>query len=572
MTSAVQADALLVLQRSDVTHIVAERERFDGIKLIFTDAGMLDDAVQLGLKSFEFRRLDLDRDLQARITTEALNRATAVDLALSRLRQRHFGAGVFDGWDVGLLMLGLQKLVLARHVGAWAERAFAGQRLAVLRPRQVQQFYFDACLGPDLIAQDPARWVLADAYDVTRHYRADALDRAIDGEALRALVIERQPSAITHVPTCFYDRAWLADELGRAHPRSIDLPSAYWDVPLRRGSEQLLAPRSALPAADAACAAYAQAARRELAALFGDLLPVQASREAQLDFWAARCEWQAANFIALRDALAGTRPLFLVADQDTGLNGPLFSVADALGSEITVVPHSGQPSMVLPHARNVTAIQRAGFDAAVRTVLSQRVPSRSLHWGPQAQRRTPEKLRTVCLLLNSLSTEGLSYVDLLGLAAFFKPLARLCESRGVELIVRAKPGAPALSVLSGAFGVPGHSLLQGIQQPLDALVARTDLCIGVGEPTTAVTHFLNAGAYTVQIDEQDWPTDFVICSSLVQSGLTPTWRYGEALGRVQRLIDDETQFRDAQAEQMRGYGALLAKAGTELFPSLPARD
>lgn len=568
MTTAV--DALLVLQRSDVAHIAAQRERFDGLRLVFTDAGMLDEAVQLGLKHFEFRRLDPDPDLQARNTTEALALATTVDLALAQERQRHLGPGVLDGWDVGLFFLGLMKLALARHLGAWAERTFAGQRLGLLRPRQVQQFYFDAFVGPDVVAQDPARWAVLDHYDVTRHHRADALASALDADALRAEVIAREPTAVSHVPTCFYDRAWLADELGRVHPRSIDLPSVFWDVPLRRSGTPLMRATGELPPPGADCRAYARAARERLASLLAPWLPVRAAREAQLDFWAARCEWQAANFRALVSAFAGTRPQFLLADQDTGLNGPLFSLAAALGAMVTVVPHSGQPSMVLPHARHVTAVQRAGFAAPVRTVLGQTVPTRHVHWGPLPERRSPSRLRTLCLLLNSLSTEGLSHVDLLGLAAFYKPLARLCETHGVELLVRPKPGSAALSVLAGAFGVPAPQLLQGLNPPLEQLVARTDLCLAVGEPTTAVTHFLHAGALTVQADEQDWPTDFVICSSLVASGLTPVWRYGEALMRIRALLDDESQFRALQQRQASAFTALVQSAGRELFPPSPS--
>jgi len=560
-------DALLVLQRSDVAHLAAHRDRFDGLRLVFTDAGMLDDAVQAGLKNFEFRRLDFDPDLQARNTTEALTIATAADLALAAERRRHFGPGVFDGWDVGLFFLGLMKLALARHVGAWAERTFTGQRLALLRPRQAQQFYFDSFLGPDLVAQDPLRWTVLDHYDVTRLYQPDALASALDADALRDAVAARQPTAVSHVPTCFYDRAWLADELGRAHSRSIDLPSVFWDVALRRGAEPLLRRRRELPPPDGDCIAYGRAARDSLADVLAQWLPVRASREAQLDFWAARCEWQAVNWRALQAAFAGTKPQFLIADQDTGLNGPLFTLAAELKAPVTVVPHSGQPSMVLPHARDVIAVQRAGFAAPLRTVLGQQVPSRHLQWGPLAPHRTPERLRTLCLLLNSLSTDGLSHVDLLGLAAFFKPLARLCEARGVELLVRPKPGSAALSVLAGAFGVTGPSLLQGLQQPLEQLVARTDLCVAVGEPTTAVTHFLHAGACTVQVDEQDWPTDFVICSSLVASGLTPVWRYGEALMRIGALLDDEAQFRALQRQQAEAFVALVHGAGRELFPS-----
>ena len=52
------------------------------------------------------------------------------------------------------------------------------------------------------------------------------------------------------------------------------------------------------------------------------------------------------------------------------VKGPLFSVAERLGSSITVVPHSSYPTQPLPHAVNVTAIERDGFAQSVNLKLA----------------------------------------------------------------------------------------------------------------------------------------------------------------------------------------------------------
>lgn len=558
-------DALYVIQRSDVAHIVAHRARFEGLRLIFTDPGTLDEAVQAGLNNFEFRRLDVGPDLQAQAATEALARATLVDQQLTLQREAVFGHGLFAGWDVGLFFLSLMRTAVSARLAAHCQRSFKEARIGLLRPSNVQQFYFDSFITAELfVQQDPGRWQVVDGYDNARQHQPQLLDRVFDCEALAQAMAARPVSAITHVPTCFYDRAWLADEIGRVHRHSVDLPSPLWDVPVRR--EQVLwRARPAVP--DPQARAYRERARSVLQDLLGPLLPGRAAREQQVEFWACRCEWQATNYLGLQQALAGHRPQFVVSDQDTGSNGPLFSIANALGAELLVVPHSSHPTMVLPHARRVTAVQRAGFSTGTRTVNGQSVPVRSVRWGAQAQRRERTSVRTVCLLLNSLQTEGLSYVDLLGLTAFYKPLAAWCDAHDVELVVRLKPSAPAISVVAGALGVAAPRLYAQLTQPLDDLAARTDLCLAWGEPTTGMVGFMDSGALTLNVCDQRWPQDYLVCPPFVRDGIVASLSPAEAWPIVQRLCTDPTLFDNERRAQSAACDALSAVAHDTLFPT-----
>jgi hypothetical protein len=258
-------DALVVLQRSDVAHLAAHRERFEGLRLFFFDPGLLEDALTQGLAGADFRRLDVEPDLQARAVTRALALATELDQRLAELRRSLFEGTVFDGWDVGLFHLALQRLLVARQIGLACERAFPQGRLGVLRPNNPQQQYFDSFLVPDLVAHDPARWSVLDGYDGARHHNAAAYDLGFDTDTLAALVAERPVGAITHVPTCFYDAARIASEVARVHDRSLDLPSLIWDVPVRR--QQVLLRRAGCTGRDrprgrCLCAARARRAGR----------------------------------------------------------------------------------------------------------------------------------------------------------------------------------------------------------------------------------------------------------------------------------------------------------------------
>jgi hypothetical protein len=562
-------EPLLLLQKSDLARLAEAPALAEGRRLLFVDPGLLDEAALRGFKDCQFRRLPQDPDFQARAATEAMTLATLVDLRLTQVRQRLWRdpgpMPALQGWDVGVFFLALQRAAVARQLGVLIESSFPEQRLAVLRPDVPQQMYFDSFFSTDLVAQDPARFSVIDSYPQARWHRAEAYDTVFDATALRAAMAGGRVSAVTHVPTCFYDRAWLADEVSRSHAYTLDLGSPFWDVPLHRGAT-CMQPLADVPHHQSAEADhYRVRAQRVLEDTLGHLLPQPRARDRQLQAWGQRCHWQWVNFGALLRALPGTRPGFLISDQDTGLNGPLFSVADVLGSPITVVPHSGHASMLVPHARRVTAVERAGYGCQPRTVLGQNVDVRPVRFAQRVARREHAAVRTVCLLLNSMQTEGLSHVDAYALASFHQALSQLCSTAGVDLILRPKPGAPALSVLASALGVPPARLVQHTTQPLEQLAETSQLCIAYGEPTTGVAPFLDGGSLVLQVNEQRWPTDYTVCLPLVRDGVIPLLDHADALRRVQALLTSEDAFRAARQAQNLAFDRRCEHAHDHVF-------
>ncbi len=576
-------DAVLVLQRSDVVRLAAAPSRHAGARLIFVDAGLLDDAAQRGLTqsaTYEFRRLDLGPDMQARAATDAIARATLIDLQLSAERERLWGEGsaggggqVLTGWDVGLFFLALQRAAVARALARAIGASFKEASIGLLRPSNAQQMYFDSFVSTDLVGQDPQRFSIIDRYHDARWQRADAYDQVLDAHTMGALLARGVITLVSHVPTCFYDRAWLAREVARSHAYTLDLPSPFWDVPLHRGAP-LLVPRCNL-AGEAEVAEYGARVVRVLEPLLADLLPHQRAREEQITAWAGRARWQALNFLQLRRAFerlgAATVPEFLVADQDTGLNGPLFSMAARVGGAITVMPHSGHASMLLPHGRNVQVVERAGYGCAPRTLIGQAVAVRPVRFNQLARRRpataqsAPTHLQRICLLLNSINTEGLSHVDAHALAEFYKPLAALCKAGGVELVLRPKPGAPAFAVLASALEVPASQLTGAVQQPLESLAETSELCLAWGEPTTGIAPFLDAGSLVLQVMRERWPVDYLVCMPLVRDGIVPTLTPAEALDVVRSLMDDGAKLAGETARQSAAFDARAAYAHDHLF-------
>lgn len=564
-------DALLVLQRSDVIHLYANRERFDGLPLIFIDAGTLEDAVQLGLKNYTLRRLPVDPDLQGRAVSEAKALSLLVDQRLSRLRRILFDGRIFDGWDMPLFFSPLLRLLVARQIGQACEQAFPEHRLGLLRPDNPQQFYFDSCSVPDLVGCNPARWCIIDTYPSGRNYVPHAYSLCFDTDGIASILNEAIPDAISHVPTCFHYAERLTQEFADRYPVSIDLPSIAWDVPIRR-NRTLLRPIDAEPYPDPACEIYAERSRNVLEEVLGDLWPQASSREQQLQTWSQRCRMQAIDYVNLRrvllPALRHRRPEFVLCDHDTGHNGVLFSLAEQMDSRILVLPHSAHPTQALPHARRVLAIERAGFGAVGHTVLGQRVPTRPVRWRSIPVRRQHSHLQCVCLLLNACHTEGLTFDDVLGLGDFYRALTEVCESRNLDLVVRLKPGSAAINVMAGALRVPHLRLYENLKKPLEQLAECTQLCIVYGEPSTAVMTFLDAGAYAIYASRAPWPLDLEICTPPVADGLVPSLRLDECLTLVQKLADDPEFFMKSSADQAYSLLDRGSEAYDTLFPEV----
>lgn len=567
-------DALLFLQRSDVPHVAAHRASIDGdgsLRKIFIDPGIMEDALLAGIDSstFDFVRLDIPGHFQARATTEAMQLALSLDLELTRVRESLLGAGEFAGWDLPQLWLFFKRVQVMRHLGEACAAAFRGRTIGVLRPERPQIYYFDSFLSTEVFMAGRAMWRIAGTYEATRNW-VETRATCWDFDRLRAAAGGAQ--ALVHIPTCYADRLRFCADINARFPSLIDLPSIIWDIPVRRHDDRLLAPAAAMAAAHPELGALADRYRERARGVF-DLhlreLPIGArARAEQGDLMADRCRIQALNFLGLRWALQGTRPHVVLADQDAWCNGPLFSVAAELGAEITVVPHSSNPTTWLPHGRRVTVVERSGCVTPVRTFWGARVAPRRVDLGACAP-RARQRAEVVCLLLNTMTSEGLSCIDFHGMADFYAGLAALCQRTGAKLIVRVKPGSGAPHLVAALLGIDPAFVAAALQAPLEEIAARTDLCVSYGEPTTACMRFLESGGYVLNVNEQQLACDYVSTPALFGGGTLPILSALPALSRIEEWIAAPARFVAALAAQQAAF-----RRGTEgtqalLFPQAP---
>ncbi len=575
MFNAPAIDALLVLQRSDVAPLIAQRERYDGVRLLFIDPGTLDAALQGGLSNYELRRLDIARDLPAEVYSEALTRATLIDQLLSAERRALWAEGPADvtpysGWDQMLLYLSLQRAFMARALGRCVAAQFPEARIGLLRPDNAQLMQFDGMLSAEMAAFDPARFCFVDRYDGVRFHHPQITQLAWHGPALARQVQEQGVDAVVHIATCFYDAAAYGEALRARFPQILDLPGTYCDVPVARPAPLLMRIADLPPQAqDPSALRYRERALAVFTEQLAGWIPQRAALQQQAALWADRSHQQALNFLSLRAALQGRRPHFVVADHDTGMNGPLYSVAAGLGSDITVLPHSGYVTSALPHGRRVTAVERHGFGAAVRTAFNQPVAVRAVRFRATPPPQPRQTARRVCLLLNTMLSEGVSHVDFFPLVAFYRRLALLCQSVGAELQVRLKPSVPALQVVAGAFGQPPAWFQRTFLKPIDEVAVESDLTIAYGEMTSGVATFLDAASLVLHASEQCWPADTLITPPYIRDGLVASLDGQAALVLVGALLNDPAQYRRVQGEQATAYAARCRQAHADFFDPRP---
>jgi hypothetical protein len=118
------------------------------------------------------------------------------------------------------------------------------------------------------------------------------------------------------------------------------------------------------------------------------------------------------------------------------------------------------------------------------------------------------KKTTVCLLLNSLYSTGMSYVDLFEIRAVYIAMSAYCIKNDLELFVRPKPGGAAPVVLAHSLDLPIDLVNSWTVMPIAEVVARTDICVCYGEETSALSLFEDSDVSIVCHWSQCYPSHY----------------------------------------------------------------
>lgn len=563
----VNVNAILFLQASDLTHFAKVQNFYPGARRLFIDPGLIEVAVREGveLEPFSFVPPEFDLHFQARVANEASIRAAHLDLALTKVRVEVFGQGVFQGWDQSLLRQFFLRATLFRELGKLCDAQFAPGQVGLLRPQNPQLFYFDSFVAMEMFSSSSNRWHIIEDYEAAALWRDDAYSKIFDSETI-GILLSKGVNAVAHLPATYRHIAECLPQIKDRFPRIIDLPSVFWDVPVSRDGDMppfhadlysKLIPEK--------CKIYRERALSIIEEHLNGFMSNRRGLSLQAALFADRALMQSVNFFTLRDALKGSKPHFLLTDHDAGNNGPLFSVAQCLGSKITVIPHSSYVTGVIPHAEQVEVIERNGFKTPVRTALGEYIPTRGVRFGREVKKRSRMRIKTVCLLLNGIVSNGLFHLDFVGVTKFFAALNEICTRNEIRLVIRLKPSASGLGLISGALGVESSFLEEMLKPSIEEVAESADLCVSFGQPTSAMINFLDAGCFLLHVGRQHWPSDFAWAPAFVGDGTVSSYLPVEALAFIERLIAKDLDFQDVLIRQNRQFQERLFN-DQEIFP------
>jgi protein O-GlcNAc transferase len=508
---------IYIAQLSDIKYLYSIREKISGKILICTDPYIMEMASSQGLKDVQLRRLHVSEDFQQGIVTEAYSRAIAMDRKLDRIRREVFSDIPHPGWDAQLYSMFLMRALTFREYAKPLGRMLNSvDRCSVVAPSFPQHLYFDSCISTSILIDGCDKLECIAQYDDSRIWRNDFNDWTFNFSALQKRIKDGKLDAIVHIPTCFHQKEYFSKYIQSRYEEFADLPSLLWDVPVRRSKDDLLVPwRSQINdnlkvIVDKYSNAVVSLWERELL----DVVRDSNSRALQVNFFKDRAALQAATYLCGREVLSKDVD-FVTSDHDLGLLGPLFSLAKLKGLKTFILPHSTilQKFAFLPHGDGVTLIQGESRRERVTSVMGD-----DIHLEVHPSIRTPLishskndlvlKKTTVCLLLNSLYSTGMSYVDLFEIRAVYIAMSAYCIKNDLELFVRPKPGGAAPVVLAHSLDLPIDLVNSWTVMPIAEVVARTDICVCYGEETSALSLFEDSDVSIVCHWSQCYPSHY----------------------------------------------------------------
>jgi hypothetical protein len=429
---------------------------------------------------------------------EADRIARTFDANLSELRTRIFNFDASSpGWDyVNMYFIALSVLRWKRFAPRLAAAMPARDALAYFTHDNTQDFYFDSALQRHFLGQ-----ALEAKYPKAKSFLAPARAPYVPN-AMNFSLEFNQPDkghceALVHLPTVYYDYEYHRRRLAGFHgDKLVELASPYFDIPIAHDRVTLKTSSEAPQPASLAEARYASAVRALATELFGTLCPGAPIIAAQAERQVARSLSQMRLFDQLCSApkFANIRYLY-ICDYDAGVSGPLTSWANLRDIPTEIHPHSSvsvTPFPVMKQGRkhgyvrepdSFAELGNGRSDWAHPLVLTDARPS----CPPQ-----------VLLLLNAMTDPGgVPTCQFETVARFITSAIKLCAAKGVPCKVRSK----ASWDVSGLLDI--HLRREGIPAAeVDAIFAtgaltdwieKTTVCIGIDQPTTALTQFVTKG-------------------------------------------------------------------------------
>lgn len=554
-------NGIVVLNAGDIPGAFQVARDLPSYIVYVFDPVLVDLVAASGLKNIEFipwadgpRYHELDAS--ARAMAFALE--AQLDLALREL----IPEVSIRGWQH--LNLYYLFMSLKWYAGLWDTLA---DRLSGLRPHvficdNPAHYYFNSFVPSVLLLWHlKSRGVEFAAYNYgAREDDADLIPELSGVES--AGLVER---ILTHLPACMYDFRYFDQEVVASGKTLVNIEAKVFNTPLH------VHRNIGLVNAEPVVATLPEH-RREVLASFSQRLSVlldaflephiviPAYRARQSAYIARLYRAQLLTYDQLNSHFQHSRPTrLLLSDHDAGFHGPLVSFAQAHCLPVLLLPHAKTTADIEFSYGNIAALThplqgQSIFSAQGKSVLNPHMVY-------------PEKLsastvfsggvRTISLLLNAISLNGVPFTSYAEYIAGIGKVATWCRENGIELIVRCKPSYAIVNLLVRELGFDRGSLSQSASESMEEHVKRCDLCLMYDTPTSASLHFLqNAVPIVNCVVEPLSPAEL----TMVNANLVPQEDVAASLRRLSGFVSDPLNFFTFRNAQFRNYLQLFQNA------------
>jgi protein O-GlcNAc transferase len=517
LTSRRHPSLIYLAQLSDVYYLAENAHLVSEATLICTDPYIMEIAQSKKLKNLQLKRLSVDQDFQQRIVTETYARSIVLDGKLERIRREMLDSNPHPGWDAQLYGMFLSKVLTFRELAPSIDKMLqAIGHCGVFSPTFAQHLYFDSRTAISVLAGRSDFLTISGYYENSPNWRSDVNDWTFNFGAIRNRLKDGKLNAIINIPTCFHQKDYFSTLIINKYKNFSDLPSLMWDVPVKRTADDLLVNWKTQIGSDikAKIEEYTRSVRAVWTDELEDIIHDKYDLSVQVEYFVDRCAMQAATYLCAREVI--TKDLdFVISDHDLGYMGPLFSAARLKQCDITVLPHSSVtgPLSFIPHGERLTLVQAYVRKNRITSILGDEIfvaQDTAIQQSLKLNRSRVDMSRKVriCLLLNTLYSTGLSYVDIFEIRSLYRALKEYCDSKNHDLFVRPKPSGAATTVLATTLEISLETVLDWTRLSMGEVVDRTDVCICFGEETTALYAFHEAGVNTILYWNQRYPHNY----------------------------------------------------------------
>ncbi len=370
---------------------------------------------------------------------------------------------------------------------------------------------------------------------------------------------------LAHLPTCGHDARHIADELRASGLRCAALSPQMYDVTLEdieaTGLVDLAAVRERLGAdacarVDALQAPLEAVLRRHLQSYLGQPrfldLQVQALWEAM--------QAQALFHLWLAQHFAGRLPgRLLISNHDATVHGALTSFAHQHGIPTIVLPHSRVHNTPIKADGAVPlCLHHALQDGACFDLADRLLPSWALRYpGDWVAPPAGGELRTLGLVLNGISANGMCMVDFEAYVDGVKRWRDWARQRGLTLKLRVRAVETPVTLLAERLQVEVQALMLNTQGSLVDFARGCDLTLGYDVPTSGLQDVVREGQAVMQVEirplaRHEW--------SIVDARVMPRYGTPEAQERLALMQANPALFQRYRCWQFDAARAAVAEA------------